>query len=35
VYADRREADDANRHAPSNRLACVKVTIDCEEGEGL
>lgn len=27
--------EDADRLAGSNRLACVKVTIDCEEGEGL
>jgi hypothetical protein len=26
---------DALAMAPSNRLACVKVEIDCEEGEGL
>jgi len=25
----------ANWHAKPNRIACVKLTIDCEEGEGL
>ena len=25
----------ANRHAERGRIACVKITIDCEEGEGL
>jgi hypothetical protein len=25
----------ANWHARQNRIACVKLTIDCEEGEGL
>jgi len=27
--------EDADRLAESNRLACVKITIDCEHGEGL
>ena len=26
---------DADQNAMSDRLACVKVEIDCEEGEGL
>jgi hypothetical protein len=26
---------DADQYAGSNRIACVKVVIDCEEGEGL
>lgn len=26
---------DADRHSAADRLACVKVTIDYEEGEGL
>ena len=32
-YFRNREAADAN--ALDNRIACVKFTIDCEEGEGL
>ena len=27
--------EDADYHATGGRLACVKITIDCEEGEGL
>ena len=27
--------EDADRGAMRSRLACVKLTIDCEEGEGL
>lgn len=27
--------EDADYHATGARLACVKITIDCEEGEGL
>jgi len=27
--------DDCDRYAAPNRIACVKITIDCEEGEGL
>jgi hypothetical protein len=27
--------EDADYHATGQRLACVKITIDCEEGEGL
>ena len=27
--------DDADTYSRTNRLACVKVSIDCEEGEGL
>lgn len=27
--------EEANRRAMSTRIACVKVEIDCEEGEGL
>ena len=30
-----RDKEAANRVACSGRIACVKVTIDCEEGEGL
>ena len=27
--------ESADEHAMKSRLACVKITIDCEEGEGL
>lgn len=27
--------EDADNYAGDNRIACVKVIIDCEEGEGL
>lgn len=27
--------EEANRCADDDRIACVKITIDCEEGEGL
>ncbi len=30
-----RDQGAANWHAKPNRIACVKLTIDCEEGEGL
>lgn len=30
-----RSKNEADRHAVDFRLACVKITIDCEEGEGL
>lgn len=26
---------DADRHSAADRIACVKLTVDCEEGEGL
>ena len=32
VHDERDEADDERR---GQRIACVKLTIDCEEGEGL
>jgi len=32
LYGTREEADS---NASYNRIACVKITIDCEEGEGL
>ena len=32
VHLTRKEADN---NASSNRLACIKVPIDCEHGEGL
>lgn len=32
-YRTKSEADNAN--AREHRIACVKLTIDCEEGEGL
>ena len=32
VYGRRKNADDI---AGSDRIACVRVTIDCEHGEGL
>ena len=32
LYKTREEADERAMH---NRLACVKLTIDCEHGEGL
>ena len=41
VYADEAcnaihtTLDEANRCADDDRIACVKITIDCEEGEGL
>ena len=33
VHLDRAQADEVG--FSSNRIACVKITIDCEEGEGL
>jgi hypothetical protein len=30
-----REEADRLRPCTHNRIACVKLTIDCEEGEGL
>jgi len=36
IYATRKEADrDALSYSFKDRIACVKITIDCEEGEGL
>jgi hypothetical protein len=36
VYSNREQADnDALSYSFKDRLACVKVEIDCEEGEGL
>jgi hypothetical protein len=41
VYRDRvkdgvhERKGEADYHADKNRLACVRVEIDCEEGEGL
>ena len=32
MYGTREEAD---KYALDSRIACVKITIDCEEGEGL
>lgn len=32
TYGNKKEAD---RYAAGSRIACVKVVIDCEEGEGL
>jgi hypothetical protein len=32
VYEDKESAD---HHHGLGRIACVKITIDCEEGEGL
>lgn len=27
--------EDADQHATAGRIACIPITIDCEEGEGL
>ncbi len=36
VYPSRERADlEASTYLSNRRLACVKVEIDCEEGEGL
>ena len=35
VFEERITADSAAKFAGQNRIACVKVIIDCEEGEGL
>jgi hypothetical protein len=37
LYYNRKNADEDMEYVPSSykRLACVKVEIDCEEGEGL
>jgi hypothetical protein len=32
---DKNVADDLGNRNPQTRLACVKIEIDCEEGEGL
>jgi hypothetical protein len=35
VWFSEDEAHAAHEGGRSNRIACVKLTIDCEEGEGL
>jgi hypothetical protein len=35
VFEERITADSAAKFAGQNRIACVKLVIDCEEGEGL
>jgi hypothetical protein len=32
---DATNKEEADRQADRGRLACIKVEIDCEEGEGL
>ena len=34
-YSTHSSRAEADRYAAGNRIACVKVVVDCEEGEGL
>ncbi len=34
-YPNRQDADTCAHECDGGRIACVKLTIDCEEGEGL
>lgn len=35
VWKNRQNADEGAKGTKNNRIACVKIVIDCEEGEGL
>lgn len=35
VWKNRQNADSGEKMTKNNRIACVKIVIDCEEGEGL
>lgn len=35
AWRNRQSADEAAKEVGNNRIACVKIVIDCEEGEGL
>jgi hypothetical protein len=35
TYEEKADADNAAYQLVNRRIACVKLTIDCEEGEGL
>lgn len=35
VWKNRENADSGAKMTKNNRIACVKIVIDCEEGEGL